>query len=218
MFMKRIHTPLLPIVSLIIILLSSCSLNKFSTRKNFQPRVKVEATHTPLEEKTNIETFDIVEKNSQNDKEILATNHVKLSNVAASNKMEPKKTFADKVITTFFPKKAALLKPALQPQKNKLGRVEEPSMEGDRVAGLIIGIISLVTAITAAFMIIGMASGNIWVYFAVGMVLAVCAIILGAIGKNLPFKGLSIAGFTLGILVVVALLVMLVVFTVLGLL
>jgi hypothetical protein len=122
------------------------------------------------------------------------------------------------VVKVMFPQKKEIFKPVLHPQKNQLSKVTRENMDGERVAGLILGILSLSMAIAGALMIIGMATGNIWVYFVIGMLLAVFAIILGAVGKRLPFRGLSIAGLAIGIVVVVALLAMLIVFTVLGIL
>ncbi len=194
--------------------LSSCAVNQFSSRKNFHSRVKVDIDHSEIDiEPVNSEAVFIPVKNTP------SPNFTESKKETSILKTQPTKpTLSEKVVKIFFPKKNDTLRPILHPQKNKLPKGNKSSMDGDRILGLILGIISLAMAIGSGFMILGMATGNILVYFAIGMLMAVLAIALGAIGKRLPFKGLSIAGFILGIIAVVALLVMLITFTVLGLL
>lgn len=212
--MKRTDSGLISALIVIMFLLSSCSLNRFSIKKNYQPRVKVEAVNpNPVVETSYIENVIISSPPTLVDTKIEAK---KESKVLLNS--HPKETIMEKMVKVFFPKKREIFEPVLHPQKNKLKIGEKPTLDDGQVVGLILGILSLVSAIAAGLMIIGMAQGNILVYFAVGMILAVVAIILGAIGKKLPLKGLSIAGFVIGIVVVVALLAMLVVFTILGIL
>lgn len=192
----------------------SCSTNSFIVRKNFHSRVAVEIQpHLS-------EGLELVQQEEQVTvpiklKEIRKQKSVETANGKNSNHQVG---FTERVIRTFYPDMASQLKPLFNHQNRKLHKVTKPTMDSDQVAGLILGILSLVSAIAGGLMIIGMASGNIWVYFVVGMILAVMAIVLGAVGKRFRLKGLSIAGLAIGIVVVIALLAMLIVFTVLGIL
>ncbi len=113
------------------------------------------------------------------------------------------------MIKVFFPKKVDVFQPIVHPSA-ELGKGNDQNMEGDRVAGLIVGTLALAFGIAALFMIIGMAHGNVWVYFVIGLILAVAATIMGFIGKQLPWKAFSIIASYLGILAIVLLLIFLV--------
>lgn len=64
-------------------------------------------------------------------------------------------------------------------------------------------------------MIIGMAGGNVWVYFVVGMILALIGMTIGFIAKKvLPWRGFSIAAVAVAILSIVLLLIFLILITV----
>lgn len=205
------------LIILIAGLTVSCSTNSFNTRKNFHSRVQVDIHRDNPTNESLVCGAPTSAVKVYSTSEPVSSFRINKVNKPLTDK--GKKTgFTEKVISTFYPGLKSSFQPLFEYQSRKLHKVTKPSMDSDQVAGLILGILSLASAITAGLMIIGMASGNIWVYFALGMTFAVIAIVLGAVGKLFRYKGLSIAGLTIGIVVVVALLVMLVVFTVLGIL
>ena len=202
--MKRIQTNQLFLLLLVSITFFSCSVNQFSTRKNFHPRVKIETNVVPPSNEillTNTENIsvDSVQTKSENPKEEKLFVNVK-----------PKETIIEKITKQVFTKKHHLSDTLFHPQKKHLNKVQDPKMDGSQVAGLVIGLIALCFAIAAYMMIIVMANGGLWVGFIIGLLLAAFAITMGFIGKQLPFRGFSLAAGILGIIAVFVLMLFLI--------
>lgn len=219
--MKKTNTILIVLFSAVMLILSSCNVNKFSYRKNYQPRVRVEVVNTiPSIEKINIED------NIQASKDSISTRNkikpqtaqhqtFKQRSVSLSNTIKPKETITEKMVTVFFPKKKEIFAPVFHPKKNKLNKVKHTTLNDDEITGLVISLVAFALAATSLFMIIGMAHGNVWVFFVVGFVLATAAIIMAFIAnKTLPFKGISLGAGMLGILSLILILIFLLLITV----
>jgi len=196
------------VLFIVAVLLISCSRNTFQTRKNYQPRVKVEVNHNTHLEQEGIATNDLHTQSIPVNK----NQHIPKKNVQVKLKQE-KETFLEKMATVFVPKKKALLRPIFHPEKKAMG-TGGLSEGGDRTTGLIINLLALAFGIAAVLMVIGMVHGNVWVYFVIGLVLAAAAIIMGFIGKMMAWKGLGWLAGIIGILAVVLLLIFLLLVTV----
>jgi hypothetical protein len=191
-------------------LLTSCSTNQFVKRKNHQPRVQVEAlTPQPQVETASIET------NATAVNDTLPLKSKKPATTQLKSSTPKKQTIAEKMVQAFIPKKKTLFEPVFHPQKRSLNKVKHTQMDGDQITGLVISLVALALAITALLMIIGMVHGNVWVYFVVGLILAIAAIIMAFIAKHLlPFRGISLGAGVLAILAVVLLIIFLILVTV----
>jgi len=185
---------LLPIF--ILLVLTSCSTNRFQLRKNFHSRVSVETDRTDFEKAESLNPISQAPDSSKT-----VTN--------LEQKVKPKEgiltLIMDKMVDHFMPKKKELFKPVLHPAKKKLTKAN--STKDERTAGLIINILAITFAVAALLMIIGVAHGSVWVYFTIGMVLAAAAIILGFIGKHMAWKGFGIIAGILGIVAAVGLII-----------
>lgn len=198
---------------MMLMVLTSCSVNHFSTKKNHHPRVRVEASNnTQLIEGANNEQVAIPVHTAPAIKQIKS----KPVTIISKKISRTTESFSENVIKTFFPKKAKILKPIFERKKNPLKKGQETKMDGDQVTGLVINLLALVIAITSIFMVFGL-SANVWVYFLIGLILAICALIIGFIGKHLPWKGFAIAAIAIAILAIILLIVLMVAVTVFSL-
>ena len=195
-------------LSALVLVLSSCSLNKFSVRKNYHPRIKLEASLaipiSPIEV-VNVENYISIKNNP------IALNANVENNSKIYPKQKPKKSIRDNSISLgstpietmvkiLFPKQKERFAPVLHPTKKKLDKVKGTKMDDEQVVGLVVGLIALVLAITSLFMVIGVAHGNFWIFFVVGMILAIISIIMGFVArKTLPFKGISLGAGIVGV-------------------
>ncbi len=206
--MKNLSPSLSIFISVLILTLSSCSINRFTVRKNHQPRIRVEAANPiPALETATVDNNVTLEIDS------ITHRSGVLPEGKITHQHKPKETIVEKMVKIFMPKKKALFEPLLHPKK--LNKVKHTTMEGDEITGLVISLLALALAITSIFMIIGMAHGNVWVYFVVGLILAIIALIMAWIAKKvLPFRGISLAAGTLAIVALVLLLIFLVLITV----
>jgi hypothetical protein len=120
------------------------------------------------------------------------------------------------MIEILFPTKKELFQQLLKPGKlPKANKVKKTGMDDHEITGLVISLLALVLSITSLFMIIGMAGGNVWVYFVVGMLLALIGMTIGFIAKKvLPWKGFSIAAVAVAIFSIVLMLIFLILITV----
>lgn len=211
MNMKK-NNQLILLAAMLMLVLSSCSINRFSTKKNHHPRVRLEASH----DLQFIETVnnDLVAIPSY----VTPTMKPLKSNPSKVTKKVKKsgESFSEKVIKTFFPEKTQIFKPIFERKKNPLKKGQETKMDGDQVTGLVINLLALVIAITSIFMVFGL-SVNVWVYFLIGLILAICALIIGFVGKHLPWKGFAIAAIAVAILAIILLIVLMVAVTVFSL-
>lgn len=202
--MKR-ALPTSLLIILMIIITTGCSRNSFSTRKNHQPRIRVEAKQTaPVDQEVMIENSLSTQKIP-----VQITTHVpKTKTVQLTVKKEP---LIDKLVKKFFPKQKKMLDDLKEKNNHRLHKVEGNKMDSSQITGLVLSLLALVMAITSMLMIIGMAHTNLWVFFAVGMILATVAITLAFITKSLlPFKGISLAAGALGIIAIVLLIIFMV--------
>lgn len=206
--MKNLSPSLSVLISILIVTLSSCSINKFSARRNHQPRIRVEASNPiPALEVAEVDNSILLGKDSINNRSGV------LPDTKVTHQQKPKETIVEKMVKIFMPKKKAIFEPLFHPKK--LNKVKHTTMEGDEITGLVISLLALALAITSILMIIGMAHGNVWVYFVVGLILAIIALIMAFIAKKvLPFRGISLAAGTLAIVALVLLLIFLILITV----
>jgi hypothetical protein len=208
--MKNLNLSFTLPLLILVALLSSCSTNQFVRRKNHQPRIQVEAsTPVPSVETAYVEN----ERSTINDTLPVKGKYPETQPVKTTTKK--KQTLVEKMVNAFLPKKKSVFEPVFHPQKRNLHKVKHTQMDGDQITGLVISLVALALAITSLFMIIGMAHGNVWVYFVVGLILAIAAIIMAFIAKHLlPFRGISLAAGVLAILAVVLLIIFLILITV----
>jgi len=183
-------------------LLTGCSKNTFQSKKNFQPRVKVEANHREM---NNQEKLVVNQINPENIPILTVTTVPQEKKIIKV--IKKKETLMEKMVNVFAPKKKEILAPIFHPNKKILG--ESKTLAGERTVGLVINLLAIACAITALLLIIGMAHGNVWVCFTIGMVFALAAIIIGFVGKMLPFRGFGLLAGVLGILAAMALLIFL---------
>jgi hypothetical protein len=191
------------VILFIVVGLTGCSKNTFQVRKNYQPRVKVEVNNTVSIEENGIVTSDIMPQSFP----IRKNTDIPLKHSSVKIKKE-KEPFMEKMADIFIPRKKELLRPVFHPEKKSLRTAG--SHEGDdRTTGLIINLLALAFGIAAVLMVIGMVHGNVWVYFIIGLVLAIAAIIMGFIGKMMAWKAFGWLAGIIGILAVVLLLIFL---------
>ncbi len=202
--MKKLQPNIL-LVIVSLILLSSCSTNRFSVRKNFQPRVSIEVDHSSKS------TEALVSEMSSHSVDSSRTKVIATLDVNTEPTVKPKETIVEKIFKSTFAKKDhASIDKLFHPEKKKLRKAQDAKMDGDKVPGLVLGIISMLLAIASYMMIIVMAKASIWTGFIIGLLLAAGAIAVGFIGKQFPFRGLAIAGGILGIVAVFVLMVFLI--------
>lgn len=203
--MKKVLSINLTIIFLAA-MFTGCSKNTFHSRKNHQPRVKVEANNNLKFEEAGIVSNKLTVQNIS-----VHTDPTIPQNQPVVKVKKEKETLIEKMAGIFVPKKKEILRPVFQPQKKTFGTAKTSD---DRVAGLIINLLALVFAITALLMIIGMAHGNVWVYFVVAMVFACAAIIMGFVGRFIAFRGIGLLAGILGILAIMTILIFLLLITV----
>lgn len=209
--MKKLNPFFVISIFVMVIFLTSCSTNQFAARRNHQPRVKVEAMSSVNQtELVKINDHGVVQKDSAQPQVVVVKD---LNNKPA---LKPKNTIMETMIEILFPKKKELFKQLLKPGKlPKANKVKKTGMDGNEITGLVISLLALALSITSIFMIIGMAGGNVWVYFVVGMILALIGMTIGFIAKKvLPWRGFSIAAVAVAILSIVLLLIFLILITV----
>ena len=170
-------------------------------RKNHQPRVRIEVQSTVEVEKlstVNVKTDPVVE-------------HPGRIKPLPDNKQakETQPSFFEKVLVSFYPGQQKVIKRVFDHPKHKLHPAQTKEGE-DRTTGLIINLLALAFGIAAILMVIGVAHGNLWVYFVVGLILAAAAIIMGMIGKGMAWKGFGWLAGIIGIVAVVLLLIFMV--------
>lgn len=172
-------------------------------RKNHQPRVRIEAQEV-------VETEKLTLAKVQTDSSI--KHPEKIKSIPDDNKKVGSKTsFFEKVLVTFYPGQKKLISKVFDHPKHKLNPSDPDPKEGeDRTTGLIINVLALIFGIAAILMVIGVAHGDVWVYFVVGLILAAAAIIMGMIGKGMAWKGLGWLAGAIGIIAVVLLLIFMV--------
>lgn len=194
------HYPLVIIFALIF--LFSCSSNRFTARKNFHPRVKIEgpadvpSTYTaqlPLQTQPETITREKNQSIPNTQPDELKIIHTKKKPSQITKSVSVHKT----------PQK-------FTPSSKKLNKTKATHLDDSQVAGLVVSIIALCLAIAAYMMIIWMVNGGLFAGFIVGLVLAGAAIAMGFIGGTLPFRGISWLARVLGILAVIVLMVILV--------
>jgi hypothetical protein len=195
---------LLNLAIVVVLGLSSCSRNNFQTRKNYHSRIKVEASNISPTQEIVINQLVIREVPSQK----ISPVHQSVPQVKI---IKPKETLMEKMATVFIPNKKELLRPVFHPAKKA---ALPPDEGGDRTTGLVINLLALAFGIAAVLMVIGMVHGNVWVYFVVGLVLAIATIIMGFIGKMMAWKAFGWLAGVIGILAVVLLLIFLLLVTV----
>lgn len=209
--MKKLNPLFVISIFALVIFLGSCSTNQFAARRNHQPRVKVEAMGSVNQtELVKINDHVVVPKDSVQPQVAVVKD---LNNKPA---LKPKNTIMETMIQILFPKKKELFQQLLKPGKlPKANKVKKTGMDDHEITGLVISLLALVLSITSLFMIIGMAGGNVWVYFVVGMILALIGMTIGFIAKKvLPWRGFSIAAVAVAILSIVLLLIFLILITV----
>jgi len=186
---------------LLIVFLFSCSSNQFTVRKNFHPRVKIEATTQPVPSH-HVETpIQAPHSTAIVEKEPSAID--KPDTEQKINRTYINKTHITKTIAIHkTPHKIKL-------SKKRLNKTNATNMDEAQVAGLVVSIIALCLAIASYMMIIWMANGGVFAGFIVGLVLAAAAIAMGFLGGTLPFRGISWLARILGILAVIVLTVFL---------
>jgi hypothetical protein len=199
--MKKIR-PNRIVLFISVICMVSCSTNGFFVKKNHQPRIRIEAQPgfgntdaIPMEHSMNAETEDeCLESSIQTE---------------TAPKSEIKPNFFYKTLSTFYPCQRKILKKVYEHPSHHLGYAA-PKEGGDRTTGLIINLLALAFGIAAILMVIGVAHGNLWVYFVVGLILAAAAIIMGFIGKGMAWRGFGWLAGIIGIVAVVLLLIFMV--------
>jgi hypothetical protein len=200
--MKKFYfTYILLLIS--VICLSSCSTNGFFVKKNHQPRVRIETQAIP-DEISPVHTTSI--------SSVQVKEEIKIKEPKRSVK-KTNTPFFHKLLVTFYPKQKKILDKVYHHPKHDLGvsRLDEGDGDGgDRTTGLIINLLALAFGIAAILMVIGVAHGSLWVYFVVGLVLSAAAIIMGMIGKGMPWKGFGWLAGVLGIIAVVLLIIFMV--------
>lgn len=198
--MKNRYTQLIIIFATLF--LFSCSSNQFTVRKNFHPRVKIEAPENVPSVNTAqlpLQTQSEAIKPEKN-KSIPNTPPEELKLVHSKKKPSQ----ITKIVSIHkTPKK-------FTPSSKKLNKTKTTHLDDSQVAGLVVSIIALCLAIAAYMMIIWMVNGGLFAGFIVGLVLAGAAIAMGFIGGTLPFKGISWLARVLGILAVIVLMIILV--------
>lgn len=199
------------ITLLLMLALASCSQNTFKSRKNYQPRVKIESQRN--DQLTN-ETINV---NALSTEKIIINNSANISkkdlpqNKKRERLSKPKTPLIEKLVEKFFPKQKRILDELKKKNGYKLSKSKGTQMDDAHITGLVLSLLALVMAISAMMMIIGMAHSNLWIYFAVGCILAAVSITLAFITKSLlPFKGISLAAGTLGVIAIVMLIIFMV--------
>jgi hypothetical protein len=198
--MKKIN-PIRIFLLISVICMVSCSTNGFMVRKNHQPRIRIEAQEI-------VETERLSPEKVQADPSIKHPEKIK-SIPEENKKVEVKPSFFEKVLITFYPGQKKIISKVFHHPKHQLNPAEVKEGE-DRTTGLIINVLALVFAIAAILMVIGVAHGDVWVYFVVGLILAAAGIIMGMIGKGMAWKGLGWLAGAIGIIAVVLLLIFMV--------
>jgi hypothetical protein len=202
--MKKKPTLYLFLFLLISSAFFSCSVNQFSVRKNFQPRIQIDPMANELSVEVPNRSSSNIIKDSSNTKKAAAGEE------PVNIKQKVKPTLLEKIVRKTFPQKKEILDRIFDHQKKRLNKTQDPDLDGSQVTGLIIGILAMLFAIASYLMIIVMVNGGLYTGFIVGLVLAAAAIAIGFIGKMLPLRGISIAAGVLGIVAVFVLIAFLV--------
>jgi len=200
------------IILFIAIIFTSCSQNTFQARKNYQPRIKIEANkNVPVLEEEGIVTNNLTTQTiAVKTTPIVHGINIpkKQHNIKVKKENQP---LVEKLVKAFFPKQKKMLDQLKDQNGNKLNKVKGNKMDDTQITGLVISLLALALAIASLFMIIGMAHVSLWSYFAVGMILAAVACGMAFIAKHLlPFKGISLAAGALAILAMVLLIIFMV--------
>ena len=189
--MKRTQLSQIILLLVLSFVFVSCTTNKFSVRKNFQPRVSIEAV-TPQPTETSPTTVAAnVSADTLSEKNQMPTEK------SVKSVVKPKESILEKIVRKTFPKKKEILDQVFDSPKKHLNKTKDTNLEGTQIPGLIIGILSLTFAIASLCMIAVMVNGGLIAGFVTGLILALIAMVLGIIGKFFPFRGMSTTGVVL---------------------